>query len=288
MTQTSKQPIKLIAIDIDGTLLNSQHVVTEAVESALKAAMTKGVKVILATGKTYHSGEHLVKQLGLTTPGVYNQGTNIFNADGTLHSQITLDTNVARQVITFAEDRGFIIALYSGRRILVRKLENRIRDLTDKYHEPLAEQVGPLQNVLDSVPINKLLAVYPDDARRVKALRWQLSMQIDRSARLLNAGIPDMLEVMPPGVSKGSGVKTLIKELGIPAEAVLAIGDAENDIEMLQFAGIGVAMGNAPQQVKDVADAVVASNDEDGVAEAVKRFVLDAAPVVETTAETTA
>lgn len=288
MTQTAKQPIQLIAIDIDGTLLNSQHVLTEAVESALKAAMNQGVKVILATGKTYHSGEHIVKKLGLTTPGVYNQGTNIFNADGTLHSQITLDPAIARQVITFAEDRGFIIALYTGRRILVRKMEDRIKDLTEKYHEPLAEQVGPLQNVLDSTPINKLLAVYPGDARRVKALRWQLAMQIGRSARLLNAGIPDMLEVLPPGASKGSGVKALVKEMGVPAEAVMAIGDAENDVEMLQFAGIGVAMGNACQEAKDVADAVVASNDEDGVAEAVKRFVLTEAPKAETTAETTA
>jgi Cof subfamily protein (haloacid dehalogenase superfamily) len=289
MTQvTTKQPIQLIAIDIDGTLLNSQHLLTERVEKALKAAMAKGVQVILATGKTYHSGEHIVKKLGLTTPGVYVQGTTSYNADGTLRSQITLDPRVARQVITFAEDRGYDVAIYSGQRILVRKLEERFKDLTTKYHEPTGEQVGPLQNLLDTIPVNKLLLVAPGDERRIKALRWQLSMQVDRGARLLNAGISDMLEVLPPGVSKGAGVKSLIKELGIPADAMMAIGDAENDVEMLQIAGMGVAVGNACQEAKDAANVVVASNDEDGVAEAVERFVLNDSPETELKTETTA
>jgi Cof subfamily protein (haloacid dehalogenase superfamily) len=284
---TAKQPIQLIAVDIDGTLLNSQHLMSERVENTLKAAMAKGVKVVLATGKTYNSGEHIVQKLGLTTPGVYVQGTTIYSSAGVLQSQITLDPRIARQVITFADDRDYTVAIYSGRRILVRKLSDRIKDLASKYHEPVAEEVGPLQNVLDSVPVNKLLVVAPGDARRITALRWQLSMQIDRGARLLQAGIDDMLEILPPSASKGAGVKLLIKEMGIPAEAVLAMGDAENDIEMLGLAGIGVAVGNASQKVKDAANAVVASNDEDGVAEAVERFVLNTTSAAEPVAETT-
>jgi Cof subfamily protein (haloacid dehalogenase superfamily) len=284
---TAKQPIQLIAVDIDGTLLNSQHLMSERVENTLKAAMAKGVKVVLATGKTYNSGEHIVQKLGLTTPGVYVQGTTIYSSAGVLQSQITLDPRIARQVITFADDRDYTVAIYSWRRILVRKLSDRIKDLASKYHEPVAEEVGPLQNVLDSVPVNKLLVVAPGDARRITALRWQLSMQIDRGARLLQAGIDDMLEILPPSASKGAGVKLLIKEMGIPAEAVLAMGDAENDIEMLGLAGIGVAVGNASQKVKDAANAVVASNDEDGVAEAVERFVLNTTSAAEPVAETT-
>jgi Cof subfamily protein (haloacid dehalogenase superfamily) len=284
---TAKQPIQLIAVDIDGTLLNSQHLMSERVENTLKAAMAKGVKVVLATGKTYNSGEHIVQKLGLTTPGVYVQGTTIYSSAGVLQSQITLDPRIARQVITFADDRDYTVAIYSWRRILVRKLSDRIKDLASKYHEPVAEEVGPLQNVLDSVPVNKLLVVAPGDARRITALRWQLSMQIDRGARLLQAGIDDMLEILPPSASKGAGVKLLIKEMGIPAEAVLAMGDAENDIEMLGLAGLGVAVGNASQKVKDAANAVVASNDEDGVAEAVERFVLNTTSAAEPVAETT-
>ncbi len=287
MTQEiTHQPIQLIAIDIDGTLLNSQHEMTPAVEKALKAAIDKGVRVILATGKTFNSGEQFVKRLGLTSPGVYVQGTTSYAADGSLRSQMTLDPRIARQVITFAEDRGYTVSIYSGRRILVRKLEQRIQDLATQYHEPLAEEVGSLQNILDDAPVNKLLIVCEGDGRRIRALRWQLAMQLGKDANVIQAGIDDMLEVLPPGASKGAGVKKLVKELGVPMQSVLALGDAENDLEMLQFAGVGVAVGNAPESVKQAADVVVASNDQDGVAEAVERFVLKAESTPELATDT--
>ncbi len=94
-----------------------------------------------------------------------------------------------------------------------------------------------------------------------------------------------MLEILPNGASKGAALKTLIKDLGVSSESVMAIGDAENDIEMIQLAGIGVAVGNAGQAVKDAADVVVASNDADGVAEAVERYVLQTEPTPALAAE---
>lgn len=275
MTQsTTTQPIQLVALDIDGTLLNSQHEMTDRVQKTLKKAMEQGVQVVVATGKTYISGQYVIERLGLTTPGVYLQGTTIYNSDGSIRQQSTLEPRIARQVITFAEDRGYNVAIYSGKRILVRSMNKRVEELTTLYHEPMPEAIGSLHNVVDTVPINKLLIVSPGDPRRITALRWQLGMQISNGARLIQAGIADMLEVLPPGASKGAGLKALLKDLGVPTAAVMAMGDAENDIEMLQLVGLGVAIGNAGQQLKDVADEVVASNDEDGVAEAVERFVL--------------
>jgi len=275
---TNPQPIKLLAVDLDGTLLNSQHEMTARTEKAVKAAIAKGVQVVIATGKTFHAAEHLVKRLGLKTPGIFVQGTVTYNSDGSIHSQQTLDSKVARQIITFAEDRGHQIGLYSGSRILVRKLYPRMEQLTTHYHEPMPESVGALQNILDTTSINKIIAIYPDDARRVQALRWQLNMQINGAARMLSAGIDDEIEILPPNASKGAALKTLLKEFGVSASQVLAIGDGENDVEMLQLAGIGVAVGNAPQHLKDVAKAVVSSNDQDGVAEAIERYILDVKP----------
>ena len=81
------QPIKLIAIDLDGTLLNTNHEMTERTEKALKAAMAQGVKVIIATGKTLASAKHLMQRLGTNTPGIFNQGTITFNSDGSIHNQ---------------------------------------------------------------------------------------------------------------------------------------------------------------------------------------------------------
>lgn len=269
-----KHPIKLIAIDLDGTLLNPQHEMTERTEKTLKAAMAAGVRVIIATGKTFMSSQHIIKRLGTNTPGIYNQGTITFNSDGTVHSQQMLDKALARQVITYAEDRGYVIGAYAGSRILVRKMTERMAELTMHYHEPMPEEVGPLQNILDNTPINKIIMFYPNDARRVQALRWQLNIQIGNAARLLSAGIPDELEILPPNASKGTALKVLLKEMGIPANQAMTIGDGENDVEMLELAGLGVAMGNANDHVKSVANVTTASNDADGVAEAVEKYVL--------------
>lgn len=265
--------IQLIAVDLDGTLLNSQHELTERTEKALKAAMEKGVQIILATGKTRSSALSLIARLGLTSPGIYLQGLATYNWDGSLRHQTLLDKNIARRVITFAEDRGFTVVAYSGTRILTRKT-NRDTDILVKYGEPDIEAVGPLQNILDTTPVNKVMAVRKGEYRAISALRWQLNMQLDGTARLVQAALPDMLEIVPPGGSKGAALKTLLKDLAIPAESVMAIGDGENDIEMIQLAGIGIAMGNALSQVKSAADHVTATNDEEGVAEAIERFVL--------------
>ncbi len=276
------QPIKLIVTDIDGTLLNSQHELSERTENALKAAIEKGVKVVLATGKTCISGMETVRRLNLDTPGIYLQGLAIYEADGTLRWQQTLDPKVARTAINCGEDRGFTMVAYSGAHILCRT-RNRDMDALMEYHDGEPEAVGPLQNILDTIPVNKVLAVKLAQPRAITALRWQLSMQINGTGKLVQA-LDDMVEILPPGASKGAALKLLLKDLKIPAENVMAIGDGENDLEMIQLAGIGVAVGNANQKLKEAADQVVASNDKDGVAEAVESFVLAAvvpAPVAE-------
>jgi len=271
------QPIKLIAIDLDGTLLNSNHEMTERTEKVLRAAMGQGIKVIIATGKTLASAKHLMKRLGTTTPGIFNQGTITFNSDGSIHSQQIIDTMLARQVVTFAEDRGYLVAIYSGSRILVRKMSKRMEELTHHFHEPMPEEVGPLQNVLDTTPVNKVIAIYPDDPRKIMALRWQLSKQVGNSARLLSAGIADEVELLPINASKGTALKVLLKEFGIPASQAMALGDGENDIEMLQLVGLSVAMGNANDHVKSFAKVITKTNDEEGVAEAIEKYAIKAA-----------
>ncbi len=270
----TKREIKLIAIDLDGTLLNSQHEMSTRNEKAIQSALAKGVKVIFATGKTYTAAEWIYKKLGLTSPGVFNQGTAIYSADGSLRSQLVIESRVVRQVITYAEDRGYLTGLYCGRRIVVRAAHPRIAQLTVDYHEPQPEVVGPLQNLLDTVSVNKILFFAPGDARRITALRWQLGLQLNGGGELLFSGTPDMLEVLPPKSSKGAGVKQLAKDLGISMNQVMALGDAENDLEMLEMAGWGVAMGNANDHLKGVADAVTSTNDQDGVAEAIEKYVL--------------
>lgn len=285
------ETIELIVVDLDGTLLNSEHKMTEKSERALKAAMEKGARVVIATGKTRYAAREIIERLNLDTPGIYVQGLTIYTPEGTVKQQWTLDPAVARQVITFCEDRGFDMMAYSGDRLLIKQPYKLADELNAKYHEPAPEAIGPLQNILDDMPINKLIAVRPGDFRKITALRWQLGMQLDGRGRLVQAMIKDMLEILPPAGSKGTALKAVLKDMGIKPENVLAIGDGENDIEMLQLAGVAVAVGNADERLKAVADHVVASNDAEGVAEAIERFVLggklDAPPAAATPATLT-
>ncbi len=270
----SRRQIRAVVIDIDGTLLNGEHVVSPRVEAALKAAMKQGVKIVLATGKTRTAGLPYIEQFGLTTPGIYVQGLVVYNADGAITHQLTLDPTLARQVITFIEERGFRVAAYAeGRIISPRRYESLEAELTTR-HEVAPEVVGPLQNLLDTVKLNKLIVW--GEARAITGLRWLLDHQIGSAGRLIQPGIRETLEILPPGGSKGWALKQILKDLKIDPANVLAIGDGENDIEMIKLAGIGVAMGQAIQQVKDAADYVAASNVDDGVAEALEKFVLDA------------
>jgi Cof subfamily protein (haloacid dehalogenase superfamily) len=274
MTQeTNRKPeIRLIAIDIDGTLLDSAHNLTGRVEQAVKAAVAQGAHVVLATGKTRSATLKLLDQLGIKTAGICLQGLAVYDENGSLRHQQTLTPALARQVITFAEDRGFKVLAYSENRLLSRVADQQVADGFAKYHEVAPEGVGPLQNILETTPVNKLIAF--GEPRAIKALRWQLTMQIGGAGRVMQAGVPTMVEILPPGASKGMALKLLLKDMKIASENILAVGDAENDIEMIQLAGIGVAMEQAAQDVKDAADYVVASNDADGVAEALERFVL--------------
>jgi len=266
--------IHAIAVDLDGTLLNSEHILTPRCEAALRAAMARGVRVIFATGKTATSGLALARRLGLDTPGVYSQGLILADIDGTIRYQRVLDPEAARIVTTYAEGHGYPIVAYSGMRILAESY-NIQTDFMVAHHEPLAELVGPLSAIAGRVPINKLNMHI--DGGEIAAVRAELAARLGGRATLVQS-LPVQLETLPPGASKGDGLRRLLADLGIDPRHVLAIGDGENDLEMLQLAGIGVAMGNAPASVRAAADYVTASNDADGVALAVERFVLNSHP----------
>lgn len=270
--QPIRSDIKLIVIDIDGTLLNSEHKLTDRNRDTIKKAIAQGVRVVLATGKTRTSVENVVKELGVDTPGVYLQGLMLCNADGTIRKQTTMDKAPARRVITYVENNGFDVLAYSGNRLLAKHNGEPFTEIS-KFGEPQPEVVGPLVNILDTTPINKLVII-STSPRKLKALRWQLNQQVGEQVTLTSSAVKSQLEVLPKGQSKANGVRILLKDLGVALENVMAIGDAENDIEMLKMVGLGVAVGNALDEVKAAANEVVSSNDNNGVAEAIEKFIL--------------
>lgn len=263
-------PVRLIAVDVDGTLLNSQHQMSKRTERALKEALARRVAVVLATGKTYYSAREVRQRLRLTTPGIYLQGLLICEADGTVRRERTLAPEIVRRMVEFAEETGHTLVAYSRMRVLAGRRNEHTDKLRD-YHEPEPEIIGSLRGLADSTPVNKIILFTEPES--IEELRKALKSQVDGTARVVQS-LPDVLEILPPGASKGEALRLLLNDLGVDPRHVMAIGNAENDVEMLRVAGIGVAVGNATPPALAAADHVVASNDEDGVAEAVERFVL--------------
>ena len=263
--------IRLVALDLDGTLLNGKGKVTAANQKAIIRAREQGVMVILATGKTRRSALKIIEQLHLDTPGVFTQGLVIANGDGSIRSQQLLDSLVAQTVGRLAHRHGIEVLAYSGMKVVAAAESALTRLLVERYHEPPPTIVGPMAPWLATGEVNKLLLGHFSDPFPA-SLREMFDQSLGQVANVTQA-VSNFLEILPLGSSKGAGLASLLLDLEIDPANVMAVGDGENDIEMLQLAGVGVAMGNAHRRLRVVADFSVGSNENDGVAEAFSRFV---------------
>lgn len=262
--------IKFVAIDLDGTLLNSHHELSTRNEHALCQAMAEGVHIVLATGKTRFSALNLIQQLNLKTPGIYSQGLILYDGDGNVRYQHTISDEVASWIINYAEKNELSLLAYSGMSLYTNRFTQDPTIIT-QYGEPEPIIQAKLDDIVGQVPINKL--IFMDSPPTITKIRAELTTQLNGNATVVQA-LADMLEVMPTGISKGTAFQYLVEDFGFSSAETMAIGNAENDIEMIQAAGIGIAVENSMESLKAVADVIVPSNDEDGVAVAIEDYVL--------------
>ncbi|HTK06602.1 MAG TPA: Cof-type HAD-IIB family hydrolase [Ktedonobacteraceae bacterium] len=272
--------IRLIVIDIDGTLLNPEQEITPRTRAAIKAAQDAGIVVTLATGRRYYSARPVAEDLGLEIPLILCDGGMIVQhpAGDLLQAQL-LSADIGQQAVDIM------------RRYHIQPVSQSIRG---KYEET---RTGPQEydsewviNYFASFPYELIRLPYTElcssqsDLLRIVAftsleLAEEMSLEIAElpcSWNVTHLGSYQSAElvVMPPNCTKASGVKALADRLAIPMEQVMAIGDNSNDIEMIQEVGWGVAMGQALPRLKEVAHAHTASNAEDGVALAIERYAL--------------
>lgn len=267
---TSK-PVKLVVSDVDGTLLNSQQQLTPAVERAIQQSAQLGVPVVVATGKARGPWIHdVLPRLGHELPGVFLQGLLVSDPGGTPLYCRSLEVEVVQECTHLAKGLGLTLTAYCNDRILCETTDQH----TDRlifYKEPTPESVGPLDLVVQDIQVQKLIFMGPHE--RILDVRGFIEVALSGRASLTTA-LPGMLEVLPLGASKGAGVQWLLNHLGMDPLSVMAMGDGENDIEMLRLAGVAVAMGNASSRLKSEADIVVRTNDEDGAAQALHEVVV--------------
>ena len=250
---------KLIAIDVDGTLLDDDRRVSAENIQAIQSATNAGIQVVLATGRKRSSCLSILEQLGLSAPGLFVNGLHVADADGVLVKGWYLSAEIVERVNRFMLDAGYGVTGYGVDSIYTEQLNA----YTQSGH-PLA--VPELAPSLAALPLHLLIT--HGDYAELAPLRVRLEALLAGKAQVVMSS-PRMLEVLPLIGSKGVGLDWLAGEWGLSAENIVAIGNEENDLEMLNYAGLGVAVGNSSQLVLDSADLVVASNNESGVAEAI-------------------
>lgn len=268
-----------IFCDMDGTLLNSKSTINLSTAKALREATSRGVKIIIATGKTRPAVVNLLKVVGLAgrdgivsefSPGVFLQGLLVYGREGREIFRRNLDLNVCREAFSYSLKQKVPLIAFSEDRCLTLFEHPLVDTLHTVYSEPKAEIIPTVEQLVAGVDIQKL--IFLDTAEGVATtLRPYWAEATGDLASVVQA-VPDMLEIVPFGTSKGSGVRMLLDHFGASPNEVMAIGDGENDVEMLELASLGVALSNGSEKAKAAADVIGLSNDEDGAADAIYRF----------------
>ena len=261
---------RLIALDVDGTLLRPDHTLSPRVRQALHDAQARGMIVCLATGKIFPSIRALVDDLGLDGPQIVCNGAAIADApSGAVERAWALSPDeVALARRTLATHAPHLaIAWYTPDAILTDAAHGPAADALDAilraYHEPIPVRVPSLSTPNVPPPLKLLMT---DEPAQLDLLRRELEPALaGTTLRLIRTSL-EFLEIMPLHVSKGAALRELLARRAIPREAVVAVGDGENDIPLLAEAGLAVAMANAQPDVRVHADRIAANNAEDGVA----------------------
>ncbi|UXH45748.1 Cof-type HAD-IIB family hydrolase [Rossellomorea vietnamensis] len=270
----NSQEKHLIVLDLDGTLLTDEKKISSKTHDILKKARHKGHEVMIATGRPFRASELYYQQLQLTTPIVNFNGAFVHHPTdpswGVYHEPMDLD--VAKQIINACDDFPF-------RNIVAEVMD----DVYLHYHDEKIIDVfmmgnpsistGDIRNVLSDHPTSMLIHAEEEDVADIRAHLDDVHAELIDHRRW--AAPWHIIEIVKSGLNKAVGIERVASSLNIPQERIIAFGDEDNDLEMLDYAGTGVAMGNAIDPLKDIANAVTLSNEEDGIGRYLqKRFDL--------------
>ncbi len=281
MRSASRSRIRLLALDIDGTLLTSERAIAPRTRAALDRARGRGVRLVLVTGRRLPSARRIARDLGGDVPLVLHNGALVVEGDQLVRS-LALPRDVAREATWYGLTRGVEPVVHCGARgegRLLMRSGAEPSPLMRYYLERAGEDVRIVRDLLvaldDEEPMQVMFGGGPEE---MEATRGALEGMLAARARIERSVYPAkglvILEVLERSVGKAAAVAFLQARWGIPAEETMAIGDNWNDREMIANAGLGFVMGNADPELRRQGLALLPSNDEDGVAEAIERHVL--------------
>lgn len=261
---------KMVCLDIDGTLLNSQHEITDKVKDTIKViANEKKIPVILVSARMPKGIVFLQKILEIQEPIICYSGALILDKDNNVLANEFIDVSKFEEVYKLVEKYNIHMSVYKADEWYIKEMdywakqESEITNITPNIVD--FEDLIQLWKTKGTGPNKILCMANPNEISLLKE-------SINSDGLNIYPSKPTYLEIMPNRTSKTSAINCLQRKLIIQQEEIIAIGDNYNDIDMLKYAGLGIAMGNAPDEVKKCANCVTLTNDEDGVAEALKKI----------------
>ncbi|MCX7970583.1 MAG: Cof-type HAD-IIB family hydrolase [Negativicutes bacterium] len=265
--------IRLLALDLDGTLNNSEHQISPRTLKALMAAQRQGIKIALTSGRPAPGLRREAEWLQLAAYGgyllSYNGGLAVRAADGVVLFENRIPRGLAVELLRHIEPLPVVPVVDDGHHIYTDNPDNyKIRDAGKGNCLPL-KIVANVAGAVDFDPGKIAIAAPPET---MAELGEEITAPFRQRLSFVFSA-PFYLECTALGVSKGNGLARLAGAIGVDRREIMAFGDADNDIEMLRFAGCGVAMGNAGDTVRQAADLVTLSNDQDGIAVVVERLL---------------
>lgn len=265
---------KILVLDIDGTLTNSQKEISPATKAGLRNIMERGHKVILASGRPTPGMRRYEEELELEKYGGYllsfNGARIVECRSGEIVYQRTLPLMLLPGFYGFAKRNGCGLITYLGDEVISAFAPDEYVELEARINGMPVRQVEKFLDFVD-FDINKCLMTAPPE--RAAVLEKELQQRYGDVASIYRSE-PFFIEIMPQNVDKAAALDKMLETIGMRREDAICCGDGFNDVSMIKYAGVGVAMGNAQPAVKEVADYITSTNDEDGLVQVIDEFIL--------------
>lgn len=266
---------KAIALDIDGTLTNSKKEISKKTKEAVMEAAKRGVKIIVASGRPIPGIMKIASALKLKEVGgyilSYNGGLILDCKTGEVIRRETIPTEYYYTIVNTVRKSGVAVLTYDQKGIITEWPDDEYVQIEAKINHIPVRHVSQLEQRAAEDPVVKFLVVgHPKD---LKPVYEKLNQKLDGAVNIFFSE-PYFMEITPQGIEKASSLELLLDQIGIDRRHLMACGDGFNDIQMLQYAGLSVAMGNAQPETKEFADYIAPDNDHDGVADAIHKFIL--------------
>jgi len=268
---------KLVAIDMDGTLLNSKNQVSDRTRNAIEEAKKNGVHIILSTGRILKSALSYSGSLNLKNPIVACNGAIIVDESQNIVYRKTMDKGLVKDIVNLAKQENIYCHFYDESRFYSSMRVEEILQFYNEGNEKTNTSIelrvfDDIEEIINTKDFNIYKFIFIENNKdKLQNFRTQLNTLSNIN---ISSSWSNNVEAMGLNVSKGEAIKELCNRLNIDKSQVIAIGDSENDLSMINFAGLGVAMGNGNELIKEQSGYITSSNDEDGVAKVIEKFIL--------------